>query len=53
MIVTVNGNKTPIATYAPTAAWPANGSITTLVLLDNAGGNNGMSPTPLVLNDLN
>lgn len=53
MIVTVNGNKTPIATYAPSAAWPANGSITTLVLLDNPGGYNGMSPTPLVLQDLN
>ena len=28
-------------------------SITTLVLMDNPGGNNGMSQTPLVLNDLN
>jgi len=53
VIVTVNGNKTPIATYSPTAAWPANGSIATLVLLDNPGGYNGMSPTPLVLQDLN
>jgi hypothetical protein len=28
-------------------------SITTVVLVDNQGGNNGMSQTPLVLNDLN
>lgn len=29
------------------------GSIRTLVLVDNAGGNNGMSATPIVLADLN
>jgi|SRR5208337_2484856 len=32
---------------------PQSGSITTFVLMDNAGGNSGMSDTPLVLNDLN
>jgi Domain of unknown function (DUF4397) len=49
VIVTRNGAKTPIVTLASTAAA---GSITTIVLLDNSGGNNGISQTPLVLNDL-
>jgi len=58
--VTTNGGKTAILTYPsnviaadPADLWPTAGSITTLVLLDNAGGNNGMSTTPLVLNDVN
>jgi hypothetical protein len=58
--VTTNGGKTAILTYPsndipanPVVLWPAAGSITTLVLLDNAGGNNGISTTPLVLNELN
>jgi len=50
MIVTPTGTKVPLIhqTYIPNSA-----SITTLVLVDNAGGNNGLSQTPLVLNDLN
>jgi hypothetical protein len=50
VIVTANLGKTPLIkqTYIPQSA-----SITTLVLVDNAGGNNGMSTTPLQLNDLN
>jgi hypothetical protein len=50
VIVTANGGKTPILTW-PVAANAS--SITTLVIVDNAGGNNGISTTPLVLNDLN
>jgi hypothetical protein len=59
VIMTAHGAKIALLTYPnppnPPAAppWPATGSITTFVLLDNAGGNNGMSTTPLVLNDLN
>ncbi|MBZ5665058.1 MAG: DUF4397 domain-containing protein [Acidobacteriia bacterium] len=50
VIVTANGGKTPIITQ-PSATNAA--SITTFVILDNPGGNNGISTTPLVLNDLN
>ena len=50
VIVTANGSKTPIITQS-SAPNPA--SITTWVILDNPGGNNGISTTPLVLNDLN
>jgi hypothetical protein len=50
VIVTANGGKTAIITQ-PSA--PNAGSITTFVILDNPGGNNGISTTPLVLNDLN
>lgn len=50
VIVTTSGGKTPLLTVSSTA--PA-GSITTIVLLDNVGGNNGISETPLVLNDVN
>lgn len=49
VIVTAKGFKTALITLASS---PAAGSITTIVLLDNPGGNNGMSTTPLVLNDL-
>jgi hypothetical protein len=50
VIVTQSGDKTPLITQPSTAQ---SGSITTLIIVDNAGGNNGMSQTPLVLNDLN
>jgi Domain of unknown function (DUF4397) len=50
VIVTANGSKVPLITQLSTA--PA-GSITTVVIVDNAPGNNGMSTTPLILNDLN
>jgi hypothetical protein len=50
MIVTANGGKTPLISQ-PCGA--QSGSIATMVLVDNAPGNNGMSTTPLVLNDLN
>jgi hypothetical protein len=49
MIITAAGGKTPLIDLTST---PATGSITTVVLVDNVGGNNGMSRTPLVLNDL-
>jgi Domain of unknown function (DUF4397) len=48
VIVTANGGKTALIT--PSAA-PA-GSITTLVIVDNVPGNNGISNTLLALNDL-
>jgi Domain of unknown function (DUF4397) len=50
VIFTANASKIALInqTYpAPSA------SITTLVILDNPGGMNGMSQTPLVLNDVN
>jgi len=50
VIVTANGSKTALIKQ-PSAS--QSGSITTLVLVDNLGGNNGMSQTPLVLQDLN
>jgi hypothetical protein len=50
MIVTQTGGKTPLIDLTST---PAQGSITTVVLVDNAPGNNGMSRTPLILNDIN
>lgn len=50
VIFTANGSKAPIITQPITANAS---SITTLVIFDNPGGNNGMSTTPLVLNDLN
>jgi Domain of unknown function (DUF4397) len=49
VIVTKNGGKTPLIDQ--TYNRPA-GSITTLVLIDNVGGNNGISQTPLELKDL-
>ena len=50
VIVTTSGGKSALLTVSSTAQA---GSITTIVLLDNVGGNNGISQTPLVLNDLN
>ena len=50
VIVTANLSKTALIKQPPTSQ---SGSITTLVLVDNPGGNNGMSQTPLVLQDLN
>lgn len=50
VIVTKNGFKNPLITETAT---PPVGSITTIVLIDNVGGNNGLSQTPLILNDLN
>jgi trimeric autotransporter adhesin len=50
VIVTANGGKTPIITQASVTNAA---SITTFVILDNAGGNSGISTTPLVLDDLN
>ncbi len=50
VIVTTNGGKAALINQT----YPApSGSITTLVIVDNPGGMNGMSTTPLVLNDLN
>jgi len=51
VIVTQAGLKTPLIPAQPATANAS--SITTMVLLDNIGGGNGMSKTPLVLNDLN
>ncbi len=50
VIVTANGGKTPLVNQS--LARPS-ASITTLVLVDNPGGNNGMSQTPVVLDDVN
>ena len=50
VFITANGSKLPIITQPITANAA---SITTLVILDNPGGSNGMSTAPLVLNDLN
>lgn len=50
VIVTANGSKMALITQPSTSN---TGSIRTLVIVDNQGGNNGMSQTPLVLNDLN
>jgi Domain of unknown function (DUF4397) len=50
VIVTANLSKKALITQPPTSQ---SGSITALVLVDNLGGNNGMSQTPLVLHDLN
>jgi hypothetical protein len=50
VIVTANGSKKALITQLLT---PNAQSITTLVLVDNLGGLNGMSQTPLVLQDLN
>jgi|SRR5580658_1326495 hypothetical protein len=50
LIVTAKAQKTALLTQLSTAP---SGSITTMILLDNAGGNNGMSQTPLVLDDMN
>jgi hypothetical protein len=49
IIMTAHLSKTALITQLSTA--PAE-SITTLVILDNPGGNNGMSTAPLILNDL-
>jgi hypothetical protein len=54
VVVTANLKKIPLIPAQPSAA--PSGSITTMVLIDNPtlnGGNNGMSQTPLVLNDVN
>lgn len=50
VIVTQSGFKTPLITQSATGNAS---SITTMVIVDNIGGINGMSTTPLVLNDLN
>lgn len=50
VIVTANLSKIPIIDQI---YLPARSSITTLVVVDNQGGSNGISTTPLVLNDLN
>ncbi len=50
VIFTAKQSKQVIINFPVT---PQSGSITTLVLMDNPGGNSGMSDTPLVLNDLN
>lgn len=50
VIFTANRSKQVIINQPFT---PESGSITTFVLMDNSGGNSGMSGTPLVLNDLN
>ncbi|HMD16337.1 MAG TPA: DUF4397 domain-containing protein [Terriglobales bacterium] len=50
VVITATAKKTALITQ-PSAA--PSGSITTMVIVDNAGGSNGMSQTPLVLNDLN
>ncbi|MGA3091229.1 MAG: DUF4397 domain-containing protein [Terriglobales bacterium] len=50
LIVTLSGSRAPYITVPFTLA---SGSIRTVVLVDNVGGNNGMSQTPIVLNDLN
>jgi len=54
LVVTANLKKIPLIPPQTSAA--PTGSITTMVLIDNPilnGGNNGMSQTPLVLNDVN
>jgi hypothetical protein len=50
VVITASGSKTPLITQS--SASPS-GSITTMVIIDNPGGMNGMSRTPLVLQDLN
>jgi Domain of unknown function (DUF4397) len=50
VIVTANGGKTPLVNQPLTRP---SASITTLVLVDNLGGNNGMSQTPVILDDVN
>jgi hypothetical protein len=50
VIVTKTGGKTALISQSSSSP---SGSITTIVIVDNAGGNNGMSQTPLVLNDVN
>ena len=50
VMVTANGSKKALITELLT---PNSQSITTVVLVDNLGGLNGMSQTPLVLQDLN
>ncbi len=51
VILTASGNKTPLFN-PPYGIAPPTGSIRTLVLVDVLNGG-AMSPTPLVLNDLN
>jgi hypothetical protein len=51
IIVTANGNKTPLNNFVFFYNSPQN-SIRTMVLVDVPGGGQ-MSPTPVVLNDLN
>ncbi len=51
VILTASGNKTPLFN-PPYGIAPPTGSIRTLVLVDVQNGG-AMSPTPLVLNDLN
>jgi hypothetical protein len=50
VVVTANMKKVPLLSQLAPAP---SGSITTMVIVDNPGVNNGMSQTPLVLNDLN
>jgi hypothetical protein len=49
VIVAPHGNQTPVFTDNISVQ---NGSITTLVLVDNLYGSNGMSDQPMVLYDL-
>jgi hypothetical protein len=51
VIVTPNVKKVP--RIVDQVYTPSLSSITTLVVVDNAGGTNGISPTPIELNDLN
>ena len=51
VIVTPNVKKVP--RLVDQVYTPKLSSITTLVVIDNVGGTNGISPTPLELNDLN
>jgi hypothetical protein len=58
MYVTQAGQTTPLPGWnggfqLPQIGSVSVGSIRTIVLVDNAGGNNGMSATPIVLADLN
>jgi len=56
VVITATSKKAALITQPCANIQPCTlqaGSIRTLVILDNAGGSNGMSQTPLVLNDLN
>jgi hypothetical protein len=58
MYVTPTGQTTPVQGWnggfqIPEIGSVSVGSIRTIVLVDNAPGNNGMSSTPIVLSDLN
>ena len=58
LYVTETGQTIPVQGFAggfpiPEIGGVSVGSIRTIVLVDNAGGNNGMSGLPIVLSDLN